>query len=268
MIRASEYVKPSTLEEAYQLCQKRSSVAAGGMMWLKMENINKQRIVDLSGLGLEGIQENEEEFCIGAMTTLRMLELHEGLNQRFNGIFRECTRHIVGVQFRNGATVGGSVFGRFGFSDILTALMALDAAVELYQGGILPLDEFISRPRSVKDRDILVRIRIKKDGRQAAYGSLRRTKTDFPLVACCVSKTKEGWTFSAGARPAAARRFFLPGKEQKMTEEERRALACQAAEAFSYGTNYLGSQEYRKYTAGVLFRRLMEEIESGEETEE
>ena len=137
------------------------------------------------------------------------------------------------------------MFGRFGFSDILTALMALDAAVELYQGGILPLDEFISRPRSVKDRDILVRIRIKKDGRQAAYGSLRRTKTDFPLVACCVSKTKE-----------------------KMTEEERRALACQAAEAFSYGTNYLGSQEYRKYTAGVLFRRLMEEIESGEETEE
>ena len=65
MIRASEYVKPSTLEEAYQLCQKRSSVAAGGMMWLKMENINKQRIVDLSGLGLEGIQENEEEkWCV------------------------------------------------------------------------------------------------------------------------------------------------------------------------------------------------------------
>ena len=38
---------------------------------------------------------------------------------------REAVRHIVGVQFRNCATVGGSVYGRFGFSDVLTLLLAL-----------------------------------------------------------------------------------------------------------------------------------------------
>ena len=47
----------------------------------------------------------------------------------------ESVRHIVGVQFRNLATVGGSVFGRFGFSDVLTLLLALEARVVLYRGG-------------------------------------------------------------------------------------------------------------------------------------
>ena len=46
--------------------------------------------------------------------------------------------HIVGVPFRNCATVGGSVFSRFGFSDLTCALLALDASVVLYRGGELP----------------------------------------------------------------------------------------------------------------------------------
>ncbi len=51
---------------------------------------------------------------------LRQLETHEGLNRYLMVCFRECTRNIVGVQMRNCATVGGSIFARFGFSDILT----------------------------------------------------------------------------------------------------------------------------------------------------
>ncbi|MFQ7552525.1 MAG: FAD binding domain-containing protein [Blautia marasmi] len=47
------------------------------------------------------------------------------------GAIRESLRHIVGVQFRNCATVGGSIWGRFGFSDVLTMLLALDTEVEL-----------------------------------------------------------------------------------------------------------------------------------------
>ena len=35
-------------------------------------------------------------------------------------------RHIVGVQFRNCATIGGSIWGRYGFSDVLTMFLAMD----------------------------------------------------------------------------------------------------------------------------------------------
>ena len=154
--------------EAYELCQKRSSLVVGGMVWLKMTSVTKRTIVDLSGLGLNKIEETGEEFSIGCMCTLRQLETHEGLNRYFDGIFKECTRNIVGVQMRNCATVGGSIFGRFGFSDILTCMLALDAYVELYHEGRISLKEFAARPVRRADRDILVRIVIRKDGRKAA----------------------------------------------------------------------------------------------------
>ena len=287
MFQAKEYVKPASLEEAYRLCQKRSSVVVGGMMWLKMETIRKQTIVDLSDLGLSEIRESEEEFQIGAMVTLRMLETDEGLNREFDGIFKECTRHIVGVQFRNGATVGGSVYGRFGFSDILTALLALDTEVELYHGGRMPLAEFAARPRQVTERDILTYVYVKKDKRKAAYLSERRTSTDFPLIACCGARTDWGWQFAVGARPGKAemvsfrvidgcleRRTGKPcqaveaqntgwtkaaGLPQGGAEGEAFAeiLAGAAAASFTYGTNLTGSGTYRAYLAKVLLKRLI-----------
>lgn len=290
MFQAKEYVKPSSLEEAYRLCQKRSSAVVGGMMWMKMENIRKQTIVDLSGLGLDQIREEEGEFQIGAMVTLRQLETSEALNREFDGIFRECTRHIVGVQFRNGATVGGSVYGRFGFSDILTALLALDTEVELYHGGRMTLAEFAARPRVVTERDIFLYVYIKKDGRKAAYLSERRTRTDFPLLACCGSKTSWGWQFAVGARPARAEQVMvringgqlerqMGGSREEgweavgtvLPDEKEtfvKALAKAGASAFRYGTNLTGSAAYRGYLAEILLGRLIRELEMcGEDAE-
>ena len=58
MFRADDYVKVSDLAEAYELCQKRSSLVVGGMVWMKMTHITKRTIVDLSGLGLDEIHQN------------------------------------------------------------------------------------------------------------------------------------------------------------------------------------------------------------------
>ena len=52
MFHAKEYVKAESLEQAYELNQKRSNVLAGGMMWLKMSSGNRNTVIDLSGLGL------------------------------------------------------------------------------------------------------------------------------------------------------------------------------------------------------------------------
>ncbi|MEG7531044.1 MAG: FAD binding domain-containing protein, partial [Hungatella sp.] len=111
MFKARNYVKAASLEEAYELNQKKSTLVIGGMLWVKMANYTKMTVVDLSGLGLDKIEETEEAFRIGCMTTLRALELHDGLNSFSCGVMKECTRHIVGVQFRNSATVGGSIYG-------------------------------------------------------------------------------------------------------------------------------------------------------------
>ena len=142
MMTIKNYVRAKSLEEAYELNQKRSSRVIGGMVWLKMTNSNVGTVIDLCDLGLNKIEETETEFSIGAMATLRQMELHEGLNSYTCGAAKKSVEDIVGVQFRNCATVGGSIFGRFGFSDVLTFFLTTDCYVELFKGGIVPLETF------------------------------------------------------------------------------------------------------------------------------
>ena len=204
--------------------------------------------MDLSGLGLDAIEEKEGEFSIGCMCSLRQLETHEGLNRYFDGIFRECTRNIVGVQMRNCATVGGSIFARFGFSDILTCLLALDAYVELYHEGTILLSEFAARPVRRDQKDILVRIIIKKDGRKAAYTSQRNSRTDFPVIACCVSNLGNKWFVSVGARPAKAKAVIITEDDFDTLKE----MAKEAAEAFTYGDNTRAQRCLQKDSGNCL----------------
>ena len=166
MMTIREYKRAESLEEAWQLNQKKPNRILGGMIWLKMETINVGTAIDLSGLGLDTIEETEDSFSIGAMVTLRQLEQHPGLAAYTHGAMRETVRHIVGVQLRNLATVGGSIYSRFGVSDVLTMFLAMDCDVELYKGGILPLNKYAQRPY---DRDVLVRLIVKKTPMQLYY---------------------------------------------------------------------------------------------------
>ena len=142
MLTIKNYIRVGSLQEAYDLNQSKQNKIIGGMLWLKMADKNVNTVIGLSGLGLDTITETETEFSIGAMVTLRQLELHEGLNTYSQNAIRQAVCDIVGVQFRNMATVGGSIFGRFGFSDVLTMFLTLDCDVELFQGGIVSLEQF------------------------------------------------------------------------------------------------------------------------------
>ena len=53
MIKIQTYVQAQTLEEAWQLNQKRSARILGGMLWLKMQDLNVSTAIDLCRLGLD-----------------------------------------------------------------------------------------------------------------------------------------------------------------------------------------------------------------------
>ena len=249
MITIGNYVKAESLQQAWELNQKKSSRILGGMLWLKLGRGRVGTAIDLSGLGLDTVEETETEFSIGAMATLRQLELHEGLNAFTGGAVKAAVKDIVGVQFRNMATVGGSLWGRFGFSDVLSVFLALDSYVELHQGGIIPLREFAAMNY---DRDILVRLIVKKNPVQCVYQSVRITKTDFPVLTCAAARTDGSWRFVYGARPGRAVLLERPFGE---TPE---ALAAWAAETVPVGSNMRGSAEYRRKLVKTLTRRAAE----------
>ena len=114
VLSINQYVRAQSLDEAYTLCQKKNNVVLGGMLWLKMHRRQVGTAIDLCDLGLDKIEETETEYRIGAMVPLRALELHEGFAKLTQGAMEEAVKHIVGVQFRNCATLGGSLWGIVG----------------------------------------------------------------------------------------------------------------------------------------------------------
>ncbi len=268
VITVKKYLKAESLEQAYELNQKRNNRIIAGMLWVKMGRNNIQTAIDLSDVVSSSISEHPDAFIIGAMTSLRSLETHKGLNAYTQGAIKESLRHIVGVQFRNMATIGGSIHGRYGFSDVLTMFLAMDTYVELYKEGIIPLEEYVNRKRS---KDIIVNIIVKKRDLQMAYQSQRNTQTDFPTLACAVSVGKKGWRVVIGARPQKAMAINVKepvlevSKEHK--EEIAEELSRQVGEQVITGSNMRASAEYRRHLARVLTKRACRQIlERGEET--
>ena len=149
--------------------------------------------------------------------------------------------------------MGGSIYSRFGFSDVLTMFLALNASVELYKGGVVPLAEYAQRPY---DRDILVRVLVPKENARFVYQSVRNSQTDIPVLTCAAARLQDGsYRFAVGARPLKA-----------VLYEEPAAPAQQLAETIQQqvvtGSNMRGSAEYRRHLTGVLVRRAAEELEN------
>lgn len=261
MFTISNLVQPDNLAEAYQiLSDKRNNTILGGCAFLKMGKKWINTGIDLTNLKLNYILEKDGFIEIGAMTSLRDIETHPLLKEYCNGVLPKSVCDIIGVQFRNGVTVGASVYSKYGFSDLITALLSLDTEVELFKAGRMPLTDFLARP---KEKDILVRLWIKKTMRQATYLSFRNSTSDYAVLNVAVSKLDNRWTIAVGARPGKA---TIAVGASAMLAQEGLALetieevAQRAAEELSFGTNMRGTAVYRKALCQVLVKRGILEV--------
>ena len=272
MFYYNQYVRAQSLDEAYELYQKKPNFVLGGMLWLTMKNKTLGTAIDLCDLGLDQIDEDENEFRIGAYATLRQIETHEALNAYTHGAIAESVRHIVGVQFRNVATVGGSIWGRFGFSDVMTIFRALGAKVQLHKAGIMDLDEFAALPRTT--RDVLVSVIVPKNAKGVVYLSQRNQSTDFPVLTCAVANRSGRYVAVIGASPYMAEPVWdeegildsladakTDGNAALTDNSETNAkidkFAEYVAEHIRFGSNIRAGAEYREIICRVLTRRAI-----------
>lgn len=256
MMKIKNYVRVKSLDEAYELNRSRRNKIIGGMLWLKMTDLRVNTAIDLCDLGLDTMEETDTEFSVGCMCSLRALECHEGLNTYTNGAVRAALQDIVGVQFRNTATVGGSLFGRFGFSDVLTVLLSMDCYVQLHKAGLVPLQEFAAMKR---DSDILVRLVIKKTEGSFRYEAMRAQRTDFPVLTCAASCMDGKYRVAVGARPMKA--VVVTDEEgilsSGITEDSAEAFGQYAAKVVPTAGNLRGSADYRTHLVKVLTKRAL-----------
>ena len=261
MFTVMDIVQPATVEEAYSILTKRkNNQVIGGSAWLRMGSKRIGTAVELSQLNLDYIKEDEEYIEIGAMTTFRSLETSEVIENNFGRIIKDSVKDIIGVQFRNVVTVGGTILSKFGFSDLIVALLALDTEVELANAGRIKLYDFINKEY---EKDLLTKIYIKKNDVKATYKSLRNAQSDYALLNVSVSKNDNKVKIYVGARPqiatlAVKASEFLSNNELSDVNIEKASQIV--SEELAFGTNMRASKEYRTLMSKVLVKRALMEV--------
>ncbi len=254
------YFKPASAVEAAALLDEHpGAVVIGGGAFVRLRSRRIPVAVDLFDAGLDYVRQTDAGLELGAMATFRMLETDPLVAGFADGLLARAVERIVGVQMRNITTVGGTLYGRYGFSNLITALLALDAEVQLLRGGLMPLEKFFTtRP---DPRDILTRVVLPRVSWRAGWQDLTRTVNDYAVLNTAVA-TGEGRTrVVVGARPGRGTRC---PQAEKVLIAGGPAAAEQAGEAaaaeLEFADDVRASADYRRAVCRTLVTRAAGEV--------
>jgi len=257
-MRFDKLVKPENLDLAGQILKDDpDSVILGGSTFLRISDKKYSTAIDLSDLNLDYIKDNQMQIEIGSYTTLREIETSSIINKYWENLLPRSLENLVGVQFRNTATIGGAICCRLGFSEIITALLVLDCELVFKEAGTVSLSDYVSN-RNIK-RDILEKIILKKREGKSSYQAMRNSSTDLPTLSVAVSDYAE-ISIAVGTRPAIA---GLSQQASRLINSDRSKIAETAeliAEEFNFGNDLRSSSEYRKKIASVLVKHALTEV--------
>ena len=256
-----KYLRPDNISDAYEALMNDGAVVLGGGAFLHLNKSDIKLAIDLSNLNFNFIKDTGDEIEIGAYVTLEQALENIKLQEYCGGIIKETLKDTANLQIRNTATIGGTVAGRYGFSDVLTALLALDAIVDLYKEGRASLEEYID---GKFDKDIITKIILKKRNGKAAFKNLRISSTDFSVLNTAVLYSDGKLRIAVGARPSYA---ILAHDSMEylnvngISNESIEMASSLASENIKFGSDLKGSAWYRIQLCKVLVKRgIMEAV--------
>ena len=253
-MKAKSFQRVSSLEEAYKLVKEspRNKIVAGGL-WLKKGNADVDALIDLSLLGLDKIEDKKDYVEVGAMVSQRQFEKSELVPQ----MARDAVKSIMGPAFREIATIGGSVYGKFGFSDVVTGLLGYKVDLVFYPENVISLQEYVKKPGFFDG--ILTHIRIYKEQLKGFFKKVEITALDYPILNVAVTKGKE-YRVVVGSRPLVALRCEKAEAYLNDGGKDFEKAAQIAVEELKFGDSIATKGEYRKQLALTYERRGLEEV--------
>lgn len=279
MIPASfAYVRPSSLDEAFDLLADEGSRAlAGGhslLPLLKLRLTSVDRLVDIGRLReLGGIGTGADgALRIGALCTYREILGSDDVGSRAP-LIAEVTHSIGDVQVRNRGTIGGSVAHADPASDMPAVLLALGASLLLRSKDgerTVAANDFFTGSFSTDLRpgELLIAIDVPalEAGTGTAWESLMQPASGYSMVGVAASVTAAGGSVSA-ARIALTGvgdvAYRATGAEDALAGSDGGtdaiSVAAQlAAEGVEVNTDIHADRRYRAAMAIVLTRRAIE----------
>ena len=258
-MKVNDYYRASSLLDAYQKLQEspKNAIIAGGL-WMKKMGQSYDTLIDISTLGLNQISESKDEVIIGSMVTQRDFENSKIVKALFDDAISFATREVMGVNFRNLATIGGSIMGRYPFSDVITGLLPYDVELEFYPEQKMSLVDYLNYKGKLNS--ILLAVHIKKGNGKGFFKKVKTTALDFPIVNIAVAKVNNEYRIAVGARPMAASLACNAMKYLNEGGKDFAHAAELAVEELQFLDNKDASKEYRVDLAKVYVRRGLEEV--------
>jgi len=272
----SAYYRPDSLREAVALLSNlrgKARLIAGGTDLLVMKPSGVDALIDVGVLNLNYIKKKEGTICIGAATTVDLVENSPLLAGWPYQVLPEAAKSMATPTIRNMATIGGNVCNGSPAADLCLALMALDASVSLVApkgGRTLPLKDFhVGVNRTVLAEDeLLAEVLIPKSAGGASFLKLRRHQTAVDIAVVNVSTRLN----CVNGRCVDARIVLGAVAEKQICAQKAQGLllnqivdpgviqkaAEQAAEEARPIDDIRASASYRKRMVAVLVRRSLE----------
>jgi len=266
-----DYVKPASLTEALGYLATDGKPLAGGMSLIPMMKLRlaaPERLVDLSGLGLNRIAEGDGWIRVGAMSTHHEV-LSSALIRAKCPLLAEAASNIGDVQVRNMGTIGGSTAHADPAADYPASLLALEASVIVASA---------SGTRKVAVADLLVdaltvslepgeliteiHVPVEAEGTGVTYRKVVQPASGYAVVGIAVRVRKDAAgtvTFvRIGVTGLASKAFRATGAEAALTLgasiEDAAALVTEGVDA--NGDAY-ASADYRCHLARVHAARAI-----------
>ena len=262
------YHRPQTLDEALVLLSQPNRTPLGGGTLLSHAKADSLEAVDLQALNLNVIKKNGSNLEIGATVALQQLLESENCPPGLTSALRlEAPLNI-----RNAATVAGTLVAADGRSTFTTALLALDAKLEIksipklelmametesrppkQEVATLGIGEFLPLgPDQIRGK-LITSLSVPLNGR-FAFDYVSRTPADKPIVCAALVQWNSGRTRLALGGYGKSPMLAMDGTEPE-------GIETAARNAFHEATDEYGSAEYRMDVAATLAKRCLEAIQ-------
>ncbi len=269
--------RPTTADEAWRLRTDNPEATrflGGGIDLILYTPEAVTTLIDVSRLGRAGVSAGRNGFAVSAGTTLSAILEAPEIAGYTGGFLAAVLRHVASPLQRNVATIGGAVARAHPWSDVILALLVLDAEVEVFDGvarSVAVADFYASRSQSVAPLVTGIRLPRRAPSTRGAFEKFARTGFDVGLLncACVVDVAKgvcRGVRVAVGGTPSLARRLpeaegSLEGK--RLSAETIGDTARLAARGVDARDDRRASESYRRTLTEVGVRRCLERLADG-----
>jgi carbon-monoxide dehydrogenase medium subunit len=279
MARVREYHQPETVAETLNLLARSGVVSvplAGGTTLvprLVQADNEVEAIVDLGRLVLDYIAFEGDLLRLGAVVRLSDVVDSPVCSKVAGGLLSRAARLNAVVNVRNAATVGGVVVEGEPTSELLLALLALDAAIAIQSAAdeprSLPVDAFLRAPADALAQGLLTEVHFSVPQGHVGSGLARlgRTPRDRPIVAAAALVTRQDDVAAhvslalsgVAEKPVRLGTVGDALEGQSLTTEVLDGALDGLVEQLAPPDDFRGSAEYRQAMAPILARRALQE---------